>query len=453
MPLIRQKPQPAVLINHSTQPRSIGALFFALTGTLIATSVANIGSSGIPFFYLAFLLPVVAVAFPSGGLLLSRLDSRSLSVLVLIGMVATALVGTTLLQLVTLDLRDPGSEVMHLGSRLCFLVYFAIALTWLRDEIVTKTLIWLRRLLIVACAYGAYQLAAKLFGLPLFLDWLRNNQSFFAYDYDVAGWIGIIRATSIYAEPSQATIPILVLFMLNIQIKTSRVANFTGWMSLLLFAIATFSRGAWIALSTAAVVSLLFRSATLCRLVQTKRITLAASTLVLLLILPVWGFVRANGYGDLSAQERSGGIVLGVKMIQNAPILGFGWNSFGFMALRYAAVPLDVDATIDFDIIHNTVVSYVQQAGLSGLALAALPFVLVAGWSAAPSWMTCTTLASFLIGAEFGDIGYSSLTWLWIALLLNMGSAKALPHVKRVAPASWRSFYKPHMSGPPRSSS
>jgi O-antigen ligase len=416
--------RPKSLFNP-TRRGSMRAIFFALTGTLIATSVANIGASGIPFFYLAFFLPVAALAFPDARLTWHHLHSRSLHILVLIGAVGAALFATTVLQLITLDLKDPGSEVTHLVSRLCFLAYFAICQTCLQEETVSKTLVWLRRFLIIVCVYGAYQLAAKQLDLPLFLDWLRNNQSFYTYEYDTAGWIALVRATSIYAEPSQATVPILVLFILNIRLKTKPLSKFTGWLALLLFTMATFSRSAWAVLLTAAVVSFLFRSATLCRLAQTKRQTVAVASLLLLVIMPVWGFIRANGEGDLSAQERSAGIVLGVYMIKDAPVLGLGWNSFGVMAQHYAALPVDLDATIDFSMIHNTVVSYVQQAGLAGFLLASLPIILLARWSTAPAWMTCTTLASFLVASEIGDIGYSSLTWLWIALLINMNAREA----------------------------
>ena len=429
---------------------SMGAVFFAVTGTLIATSIVNIGSSGVPVFYLAFLIPVIASAFPRAPVDWERQDSRLSRVWVPIVAVGIALIVTTVLQLVTIPLKDPGSEVMHLVSRLCFLVYFVIAQTWLREETLQKTLIWLRRLLIVACAYGVYQIAAKLLGWPLFLDWLRNNRSFYIYDYDVGGWVGIIRATSIYAEPSQATIPILVLFMLNLRLKSSSMSNFAGWLTLVLFTLATFSRGVWATLLVAAAASLLFRSVKLCALVETKRPALTAVVLVLLLVLPVWGFIRANsndGADDLSAQTRSGGIVLGVHMIQDAPLLGFGWNSFGDVAQHYAAVPLDVDADIDFSIIHNTVISDMQQAGLSGFVLAALPFIVLIGWSTAPTWMTFCTLASFLVAAELGDIGYSSLTWLWLAILINMKSAAAEPPASRTEVASGRHSYKTQMSG------
>jgi len=447
MPLDLQRSQFPGRTGAPNRLSSIGAVFFAVTGTLIATSIVNIGSSGVPVFYLAFLIPVIASAFSVNS---ERPYSRLSRVWVPVVAVGIALIVTTMLQLVTIPIKDTGSEVMHLVSRLCFLVYFVIAQTWLRDETLQKTLIWLRRLLIVACAYGVYQIVAKFLGWPLFLDWLRNNRSFYIYDYDMGGWVGIIRATSIYAEPSQATIPILVLFMLNLRIKSSSMSTFAGWLTLVLFTLATFSRGVWATLLVAIAASLLFRSVKLCALVETKRLALTAVVLVLLLVLPVWGFIRANsndGTDDLSAQTRSGGIVLGVHMIQDAPILGFGWNSFDDVAQHYAAVPLDVDADIDFSIIHNTVISDMQQAGLSGFVLAALPFIVLIGWSTAPTWMTFCTLASFLVAAELGDIGYSSLTWLWLAILINMKSAAAGPPASRTEVASGKHFYKPHRSG------
>jgi hypothetical protein len=450
---VKHTPPFAVAISSTAGPGSLLALFFALTGTLIATSIANTAGSGVPFFYLAFLLPVFTMIFPSILFRLSRLPEESRKVLVVTGWVAFVLIATTTLQVITLELIDPGLEMIHLISRLCFLAYFTVALIWLRGELLLKGLIWLRRLLIAVCLYGAYQMVAQQLGWPLFLDWLRNNQSFFMYDYDTAGWVAFVRANSIYAEPSQATIPILILFMLNIRIKSTRVSNFIGWMSLLLFTIATFSRSAWAALLTGACVAFLFRSAPLRRMIPNKRSTLAAITLLCLLILPVWAFIQANGDSDLSAQERSGGIILGVHMVKDAPILGFGWNSFHAVALRYTNVGLDADQGIDFGIIHNEVVSYMQQGGLSGLALAALPFVLVALWTTAPPWMTCATLASFLIAAEFGDIGYSSLTWLWLAMLLNMRTIKGSADALASSPINNRPLYQSPVTITPHAAS
>ena len=445
-------PSPDAASRHSgKRPAWFTPIFFALSGTLMATSIVNVGNSGIAFFYLAFLFPFASLIFPPDWTRGRNFMASSVQMALLIGALTAALLATTVLQMVTLNFLEPRGELVHLISRLSFLGYFLIAHWYLHGETLAKTLVWLRRCLMVVCAYGVYQLPAKLLGLPLFLDWLRNNRSFDTYGYDTAGWIGLIRATSIYAEPSQATIPILVLFILNLQISTSALSKTVGWLVLIAFTIMTFSRTAWVAVGIEAVLWLLFRSERFARIIQVRRPTLIWATLLALLISPMWGFLEARDNVDLSAQERSGGIVLGVEMIRDAPILGQGWNSFSAAVSRYSNLGPSVDSSVNFGFIHNMVVSYVQQAGLSGLLLAVLPFILLIGWSSAPCWVTYASLASFLVTAELGDIGYSSLTWFWLAALVNMSNA--LPYLESRRISVRQPLYTGHMSPWPRSSS
>jgi O-antigen ligase len=410
--------------SNSTGWNTTVGMFFALTGVLIATSIFNVGDSGISFFYLVFLVAFLGLIFPSGWLPWVLMDRESLKIIALVSVIGIALFATTLMQIL-INEEDGIRELVHLVSRLSFLAYFVVALRFINGEALEKTLIWIRRFLIVICAYGAYQVPAKLLGLPLFLDWLRNNHSFLMYDYNDAGWISIARANSIYAEPSETVIPILVLFMLNIYLKAGKVSKLVAWTSLTLFAVATFSRTVWIGLAVAVIAWVCSRSTRLEAALRKRRFPLLVLTLILLLALPLWGLVGADSGGDLSAQERSGDIVVGLNAIKDAPLFGHGWNSFSDVASRYTDVALFIDPEVNFTFIHNMVVSYMQQAGLSGLSLAALPFVLLICWSKAPPWMTFSTLASFLFTAEFGDIGYSSLTWLWIALLINMNALSA----------------------------
>jgi O-antigen ligase len=416
-------------LNESSTWTSLAGLFFALTGVLIATSVVNIGDSGIAFFYMVFPLAAFALLFPGGWAPWLRMNSDSFWLLILVVSVAILLLGTTVLQILVMRSTEPVSEVVHFVSRVAFLAYFVVAQRLIRGEVVNKTLIWLRRLLIIVCAYGVYQVPAKLLGLPLFLDWLRNNHSFLMYDYNDAGWINIARANSIYAEPSQATVPLVVLFILNVIVPAKKASKTFGWIVLVLFAVATFSRTAWVALAVAIVALLLSRSHFLRRALLQKRVAVVTIFMILLLLMPFWGVISMSDRdtdADLSEQERSAGIILGINSIRDAPILGHGWNSFKDVADRYADVPLMIDPEIEFTFIHNMVISYIEQAGLAGLLLAALPFVMLICWSTAPTWITFSTLAAFLFAAEFGgDIGYASLTWLWMALLVNMNCTEA----------------------------
>jgi len=440
-------------ISRSSRWTSLGALFFALTGVLAATSIVNAGDSGLGFYYLVFGVVFASLPFPSGWLPWLRVDSESLKAFAFVGTVATLLLATTVLHVIWIQ-QEARSEIVHLVSRLAFLGYFVVAQAYLQGEMLTKTLLWLRRSLMVICAYGVYQIPAKLLGFPLFLDWLRNNRSLLMYDYNEAGWVNLVRANSIYAEPSQAAVPMVVLFILNVYVRTSKASRIFGWTVLVLFGAVSFSRTAWVALAMATIALLLARSSAVRNVLLTKHFALIVAFLVALLLLPFWAVIGANGDADLSAQERSAGIVLGINTIKDAPILGHGWNSFKDIAEKYSDVPLAIDPEIEFTFIHNMVISYFEQAGLAGFLLAALPFILIILWSTGPPWMSLVTLLAFLFAAEFGnDIGYYSLTWLWIALLINMKCADSSQSVKVEKLNPWQRPYRDQMSVLPSSPS
>lgn len=410
----------------SSQWTSWSAAFFALTGVLIATALLNIGNSGIAFFYIVFLLPALALTAPDRWLT-RQFDPGFVGLVGLLSICVAALFVTTWLQVVVYD-RDPASDMVHLWGRVSFLAYFAVLLVFLKGDLLWKTMIWTRRLLIIVLAYGIYQLPAKLLGLPLFLDWLRNNKSFSQYAYDEAGWIGIVRSTSIFAEPSQATVPIIVLFILNLDRRISLRYRRLAWIILLLFTIASFSRTAWLCLVVGAASWFFCKRRSLRDWIAAHRNTVLVVILLMLVVLPIWGtlFNNYSSYSqDLSALERTQSISLGMRMIKDAPLLGYGWNSFHEASGKYLAFP--VNSAIDFEFIHNMVVSYVQQAGLAGLLLSALPFIIIVRKSTAPTWITLTTATTFLIAAEFGgDLEYSSIVWLWLAILVNWSSLPAL---------------------------
>jgi len=396
------------------------ALFFALTGCLVATAIVNVGQSGIALFYLVFLVPLVALVAPK-HLFHHRLDRPSVLLMAFTAVMFLLLWLVTLLQLMLVP-NLPDGEVVHFVSRLAFLAYFVIVQQCLRGRVLEKTLIWLRRILIFLFAYGIYQLPAKLLGWPLFLDWLRNDRSFSFYQFDTAGWVGIMRATSVFAEPGQAAVPIVILFILNIGFRGGWFSKFLGWTVLLLFTTLTFSRTAWVVLFVAAITVALLRIRAVRRTVESHRLAMAVACCLAIVLLPAWAYVVAGHSTDESEAARSQSVIAGVHMVANRPILGGGWNSFEERAARY---DLEVPAAAgNLSFLHNMVLSYAQQAGIAGLLLAIFPFAVILGWSSSAPWVTYATLTSFLIGAELGgDIAYSPLIWLWLALMIQGGES------------------------------
>lgn len=396
-------------------------IFFALTGALIATSIVNVGSSGVPLFFLTFAAPVGALAF--GGIwsryfAVSRRQATSLFV---IGSVF-ALVGLTTYFQFFLNIQSPGEGLSHGIVRMSFLAYCAVCLLFLRDGVLVACLRWLRRILVVVALYGVYQVPAKLLGLPLFLDWLRNNPSFDLYDFDTAGWIGLVRSTSIYAEPSQCAVPILALCLLNLYVPAPKWSKYFVWIAVFFFTVLTFSRSIWLMLITLAIVLFLSRSEALRRNFLRYKLSLAAALVAIVLIMPAWAFVGSNykAKADLSRQERAGSIVVGLHLVMEHPILGSGWNSYETLMPAYQAEIENASPFVSYHSIHNMFVSYAEQAGLAGLLFAIFPFALMLFQSDAPVGVRLASALPLLAGAELGgDVAYSSLFWLWVAVVLN----------------------------------
>jgi hypothetical protein len=407
---------------------SNAGLMFALTGVLIATSILNTASSGIPLFYLVLLIPLFRCFLPTVPHLTTKFRSETIALFLVVGTQIAALILTTLAQIIWLSL-SPKDEILHLVARIMFLAYFVICLRYLRGNLAYATLVWTRRILIVVFFYGVYQLPAKLRGWPLFLDWLRNNKSYDMYGYNASGLLDVVRATSVYAEPSHAAVPVIVAILLNIYLPARKTSKLIGWLSIILFTAASASRAIFVSIAALILVLFMCRFRMMRRFLQPRQFAPLVTVILAFFLFPVWGFVAVYSQsGDLSQQERSGSIVLGTYMIRDAPLIGFGWNSVEKLAGSYLGKASFPGAyNLHTGLIDNMPVSYWEQAGISGLFFAILPYVLLWRWSEANLGMTWATIASLLVAAEFGgDIGYYSLTWLWIALLINMGTINKL---------------------------
>lgn len=400
-------------------------ILFALTGALIATSIVNIGESGVPLFFLTFALPVGALAF--GGIYsryFSVSRSQAQSLLIICGVFV--LVGLTVYFQFFLNIQSPAEGLSHAIVRESFLAYCAVCLLFLRGGTMAACLRWLRRILIVIALYGIYQVPAKLFGLALFLDWLRNNPSFNLYDFGTAGWVGVVRSTSIYAEPSQCAVPILVLSLLNFYLPAPKWSKSLVWIAVFLFTVLTFSRTIWLMLATLAIVMFVVRSEAFRRAFIRYKLAFAGALIALVVLMPAWAFVGSNYKADLSRQERAGSIVVGLHVVMQHPILGSGWNSFEILVPAYQAEIENANPIVSYRTIHNMFVSYAEQAGLAGFLFGIIPFAMMLFQADAPIGIRLASALPLLAGAELGgDVAYSSLFWLWVAIVLNWRHANA----------------------------
>jgi O-antigen ligase len=395
---------------------------FALTGTLVTTSIANIGNSGIPFFFIAFCAPAVVLSYNTFRPNLFVLAGNEYRALVSLGLLFLSLLGVTFLHLLY-NLQPVSDELSHAAIRMAFIAYSMVCIYCLQGNALRACLVWLRRIIAFCALYGIYQLPAKALGLPLFLEWLRNNPSFDIYDYNTAGWINLVRATSIYAEPSQAAVPVLALILLNRYIPAPRYSRVAVFIIALLFATLTFSRTVWVSIVTAAFGIFLSKRQVIRRSVKARPVLAASILLLSVLIFPLWAFFSTNYTADLSRQERAGSIIIGLQLVKQHPMIGSGWNSYETLMPQYQLTVDEVTPDVRFRTIHNMFISYTEQAGIPGFCFALFPFLLILFASEAPLDMRLGSLLALLSTAELGgDIGYSSIFWLWIAVLINLKS-------------------------------
>ncbi len=350
---------------------------------------------------------------------------NQIPVLLSIGAVFLLLCIATVIQ-IALDLQSPITELSHGVIRLSFLVYCSICIYFLQGDAFQVCVRWLRRILTLLALYGIYQVPAKFLGLPLFLDWLRNNPSFSLYDYDTAGWVKIIRATSIYAEPAQCTVPILVLILLNIYVPAPRYSKWIVWIVALTFAALTFSRTIWIAILALIIAGLLSRIRTFSRQNYWGTRAVAGLLLIATILLPMWAFYSGNYESDVSRQERAGSVVIGLRLIREHPWIGSGWNSYETLMPSHSVGVEGASPNVTFDTIHNLFVSYAEQAGIAGFVFGLLPFAIMLFASDAPDGLRLGSVCSLLAVAELGgDVAYSSLFWLWVAIIVNWPADEA----------------------------
>lgn len=406
------------------EPRTLaGAIspqsfLLCLVATLTATSILNVGQSGVPFFSLALLIPVIWAINPSRSFLDWRFRAEEVSAILAAVCVICLLVLTSFAHIIA-NTQPAQTELTHAPMRILFLVYFCICVCVLRGDIVQSCVVWLRRILIVAALYGIYQVPAKILGLPLPLDWLRNNPSLGQYDFNTAGWVAVARATSIFAEPSAAAVPVVLLVILNLSLPASRFSKLVGWFAAVGFAALTFSRTIWVGVAVALVWYALGKLH-----VVKKNLAIVLPSISVLLVLgtfllPVLAG-PADSSDDLSTQERVNSMFLALRLIEQRPIIGFGWNSYETLLPEVSTVGLYLDPSVETTHIHNMFLAYVQQGGIAGLVLAFFPIFLIIIPRHVPVEVRCATFFGFLVIAASADILYAALPWFWVALLWKM---------------------------------
>jgi len=395
-------------------PDQIGNLIVLLlvaSGLLMNTALFNAGEVGIPVYY--GVIPLVLALYVAGLAGHEPLHCPSKALQFFFGGIGILVIVTSLHSVT--EIGESTRELKQVVSRAAFFVLFLVAVGVFRS--IEKAKYALRALvngLKVAVVYGLYQIVAGFMKWPLFLEFLRNSNSFNFAESGIGGWVKQYRIFSIWAEPSFAALPVGIFFFWLLFESDSKREKRVWYPLLILFSILTFSRLVWaimaLALLQAVVLSPILRSGLGGRLFE--RMKYIGVILVSLIALEWVSFAKAVST-DASTLIRSSSVAIGLKIALQHPFLGTGFNSFAELGNKYSTFYTEES----FLVVDNLFVSYAQQLGIWGLLLAFLPIFYVLSLPiSAPR--RCFAAGIFIvIGTLGGDFFYFSMAWIFLAIL------------------------------------
>lgn len=373
------------------------------------TSLINSDGAGIPVFYAC--LPAVLFL---GTVAPAHIPRKALLCFIAVQALLVVCVALHML----FNVGDPEKELKQLIARTMLFLFFAFAtVAFMLPGLAEKAWKMATVALKLSFIYGFYQFAAGFLNLPLFLEFLRNNKSFSFADNSQGGWIDMFRATSIWAEPSFAAVPIaLFIFLLTYHPSASKRRKL-WYVIVSVYAALTFSRTVW---AIWAVCSIMAAFSCYPRRWYSKlEATVARHRYALFLIVPLilvqWtALVKPSEDADISAITRTTSVTVGQRVFFENPWLGTGLNSFGKVSGAAMTYYTDEDLTI----VHNMFVSYGQQLGVLGLAICIFPLVFVLSLERVPFAQRLYWAGVYvLLGSLGGDFLYFSLSWFVLALL------------------------------------
>lgn len=393
------------------------AVLLAASGLLMNTALFNAGTVGIPIFYGALVLILAAQVSGLAGNHEWRVPRDAMVVFAF----GTAVLFAVMALQAFAAVGDESRELKQVASRSAFLVLFVVSASVLRSMALSaRTLRYLVRGIQMALIYGFYQVAAGVLKLPLVLDFLRNSKSFQFSESGVSGWLQQFRAFSIWAEPSFCALPVGILLYYLMYESRSKWEKRLWWPVSIAFSVITFSRVVWAVVGLALLQSVAVHPALRAGILRRSFEKWKYAVVVLVALGGLqWATVADKFAKDESTLIRSSSVIIGTKIFMEHPLLGTGFNSFAQLGDKYAMYYTEESATL----VHNLFISYAQQLGVFGLALAFLPimYVLALPISLEKRWFTAMTFV--LIGTLGGDFLYFSMAWVFLAALGSSGEA------------------------------
>lgn len=392
----------------------------AVGGMLDATAIANVGSFGLGIFLAtgglagAFLLLSLALD-PHTRIAVPRLlVAATLTTLAVIWLATTVQLATGVGRIEVMLTQCMLRTLLIGNFAVCVLLFRLPGAPRILEQAVLV-------LLAVFLLYGLYDLIAQVFGLPRFLNALRNNSSLGISQYQGAqGWIQLPRLSSLAAEPSHTVMHLALAFAI-----ATRLRGKLRWILLLLalaFAVGTFARTVWLVLVGAGAAAfgiwlletlrdeLPRASVNIALGAAAVALPFAAAAVPLLTTLPP--------DADLSLSERLDSSRTALRFFFDYPLTGVGFQ--GWAGQFYQFTPELAGTFESLFFIHNGVAAYLGALGIVGAIVIYFPVVLILwadnlsnpakGW-----WLTVFTL--FNLG---GDYFAFASTWTTLAIILSL---------------------------------
>lgn len=219
---------------------------------------------------------------------------------------------------------------------------FSLAFQTDERQFLARTLILMT---FVFCFYGFYQFIANYLNLPYFLQFLRNNHSYFrsAYNDYYGGWVSIGRIYTLFVEPSFYAMFLFLMLILLLYSDFKKWTKIVFALVFLLNLMLTFSRSGIVYIALLALV-LLF-------LPLLGKIRKAAVFLILMLpmMIPL-AMKLADRYifNDLSSSARTESAIYYFKASFDENLIfghGFGSVEEEYESLVLSAVSSDSEST------------------------------------------------------------------------------------------------------------
>jgi hypothetical protein len=350
-------------------------IFLVISSLLMNTSILNVNDFGIPLFYTSIILFSIyfCLVLVKNDL---RVEKNAFSFVFTLLFLLTA-IGFLHVFIVDVDFI---SELKQIVARSLYIVLFFITYLFIREnkQRLDAILLWTKRILKVALIYGIYQYYASKYGLPLFLDFVRNNVSFFATSANEAsGWLETYRIFSIWSEPSFSSLPVgMFLYLLFFHINSKR-EKITWLIIVTFYAYLTYSRLVWMVFVSTLLLSLMMQLVKFIFRKFHKTILEKVKFLYLLLFISIgisWIYIAPIIMDDASAFARSSSVIIGMRIFLDHLFTGTGFNTYPLYERFYAYNIVYYYPTVAS---HNLFSSYAQQMGILGLLFAVIPLFYV----------------------------------------------------------------------------